>query len=228
LLRWKKGGTRRALTYEQLETCLMLYWRRVHGDSEHRDQKKASEVTFSAVATKTNSKIKCHRCGQRGHIRKECPAGNKEKVKRKGTASKFGRCDKTGHCADNCWFDPDNKHNRPEWLREKLDKESNKELSNVGTDAKFEVICLGCGVQRQELGMQMFPKALRLLNDPNIWIGDTGASVDMTPYAEGLTDTCPRDISVHVGNDEYTAATHCGRLPMTELNYTVRCSLKCT
>jgi Zinc knuckle len=30
---------------------------------------------------------------------------------------------------------------------------------------------------------QLFPKALKLLSDPNIWIGDTGASVDMTPAA---------------------------------------------
>jgi hypothetical protein len=28
---------------------------------------------------------------------------------------------------------------------------------------------------------QQFPKALQLLTDPNIFIGDTGASVDMTP-----------------------------------------------
>jgi hypothetical protein len=40
----------------------------------------------------------------------------------------------------------------------------------------------------------------------------------MTPHAEGLTDTCPSDISVHAGNDEYTAATHCGRLPVTLCN----------
>jgi hypothetical protein len=42
-----------------------------------------------------------------------------------------------------------------------------------------------------------------LLSDPNIWIGDTGASVDMTPHPEGLIDTHPSDISVHVGNSKF-------------------------
>jgi hypothetical protein len=59
---------KKAITNEQLETCLMSYWRREHGDFEHRDQKRASEFTFSAVATKPNTRIKCHRCGQRGHV----------------------------------------------------------------------------------------------------------------------------------------------------------------
>jgi hypothetical protein len=57
---------------------------------------------------------------------------------------------------------------------------------------------------------QMFPKAMKLLADPNIWIGDTGASVDVTPVAEGLTDSRPCNISLHVGNNEHTAATHNG------------------
>jgi hypothetical protein len=49
---------------------------------------------------------------------------------------------------------------------------------------------------------QMFFKVKQLLPDPNIWIGDTGASVDMTPASEGLTNTRPCGVSVHVGNNE--------------------------
>jgi hypothetical protein len=47
---------------------------------------------------------------------------------------------------------------------------------------------------------QEFPKALQLLNDPNIFIGDTGASVDMIPNKWCLTDSKPCDMTVHVGN----------------------------
>jgi hypothetical protein len=60
---------------------------------------------------------------------------------------------------------------------------------------------------------QEFPKALQLLNDPNIFIGDTGASVDMTPNKSCLTDSKTCDMTVHVGNSEHTSATHSGRLP---------------
>jgi hypothetical protein len=61
----------------------------------------------------------------------------------------------------------------------------------------------------------MFPKVMQLLSDPNIWIGDTGASVDMIPASEGLTNTRPCGISVHVGNNEHTAANHSGSLSVT-------------
>jgi hypothetical protein len=67
---------------------------------------------------------------------------------------------------------------------------------------------------------QMFPKVLHLLSDPNIWIGDTEASVDMIPVSEGLTDTRPCGISVHVGNNEHTAATHSGTMSVTLCNNT--------
>jgi hypothetical protein len=53
-----------------------------------------------------------------------------------------------------------------------------------------------------------------LLSDSNIWIRDTGASVVMTPYPEGPTDTRPSDTSVHVGNNAFTSATPSGKLPV--------------
>jgi hypothetical protein len=36
------------------------------------------------------------------------------------------------------------------------------------------------------VGME-FPDSMRLLNDPNIWIGDTAASVHTSPYQHGMT-----------------------------------------
>jgi hypothetical protein len=63
--------------------------------------------------------------------------------------------------------------------------------------------------------VQMFPVVLQLLPDPIIWIGDAGASVDMTPVSEGLTNARPCVISVHVGNNEHTVATHSGTLSVT-------------
>jgi hypothetical protein len=62
---------------------------------------------------------------------------------------------------------------------------------------------------------QMFPKVMKLLSDPIKWIGDTWASVDMTPVSDGLTDTRPCGISVHVGSNEHTAATHSETLSVT-------------
>jgi hypothetical protein len=99
-------------------------------------------------------------------------------------------------------------------LQEKIKKAGTGESSNVMADEKFEVLFVCCEIKSPELNIQLFPKVLRLLSDPNIWIGDTGASVNMTPYPEGLIDTHPSDISVHVGNNSYTPATLCGKLPV--------------
>jgi hypothetical protein len=64
----------------------------------------------------------------------------------------------------------------------------------------------------------MFPKVMKLLSDPSIWIADTGASEDMTPASEGLTKSRPCDISLRVGNGEHTAAKHSGSLSVTVCN----------
>jgi hypothetical protein len=207
---------RKPLTFDQVETCLMSYWRRVYGEFGPQDHKKNSQVTFSAVAStpKTNPRFRCFNCGKPGHSIKDCPRGKKGKGARKKTDSKCGRCGRVGHATSSCWHDPDNASKRPAWLQEKIKKAGTGESSNVMADEKFEVLFVCCEIESPELNMQLFPKVLRLLSDPNIWIGDTGASVDMTPYPEGLIDTHPSDISVHVGNNSYTPATLCGKLPV--------------
>jgi hypothetical protein len=70
-------------------------------------------------------------------------------------------------------------------------------------------------ISLQMICAQRFPVALKLRSDANVWIGNTGASVDMMLVTEGLTSTRPCLISVHVGNSHHTAATHCGPLSVT-------------
>jgi hypothetical protein len=47
-----------------------------------------------------------------------------------------------------------------------------------------------------------FPDSMRLLNDPNIWIGDTVASVHTSPYQHGMTPegNAVKNGSITVGN----------------------------
>jgi hypothetical protein len=122
--------------------------------------------------------------------------------------------------------------------------ESNQEVADVGA-AKFEVLCCSVCAEDNDLTVddlleddvrapgytqdiciqplevclegndQLFPRSLKLLTDPNIWIGDSGASVDMTPTSDGLDTTKPCSITVHVGNNQHTAATLSGTLSLT-------------
>jgi hypothetical protein len=51
------------------------------------------------------------------------------------------------------------------------------------------------------IGMEL-PDSMRLLNDPNIWIGDTSASVHTSPYQHGMTPegNTVKNGSITVGN----------------------------
>jgi hypothetical protein len=51
------------------------------------------------------------------------------------------------------------------------------------------------------VGME-FPDRMRLINDPNIWIGDTAASVHTSPYQHGMTPegNTVKNGSIAVGN----------------------------
>lgn len=54
---------------------------------------------------------------------------------------------------------------------------TNKPIDYDANKDKGEVVLVG----------MEFPDNMRLLNDPNIWIGDTAASVHTSPYQHGMT-----------------------------------------
>jgi hypothetical protein len=60
-----------------------------------------------------------------------------------------------------------------------------------------------------------FPKTQLLLNDPNVWIGDTGASVHMTPHKIGMMNLreATKNDYVTIGNGKTEAATNIGDIP---------------
>ena len=59
------------------------------------------------------------------------------------------------------------------------DREQGHVSVNDGRAIKKEVLLYGQGLT--------FPKKSQLLNDPNLWIADSGASVHSTPRSQGLT-----------------------------------------
>jgi hypothetical protein len=69
---------------------------------------------------------------------------------------------------------------------------TNKPIDYDANKDKGEVVLVGMD----------FPYSTRLLNDPNIWIGDTAASVHTSPYQHGMTPegNTVKNGSVMVGN----------------------------
>jgi hypothetical protein len=75
-----------------------------------------------------------------------------------------------------------NKGKRPEWFDpEKYCWKKEIEVSNV-------VVSHSRGGLELLLMAMSFPKALDLLDDPNVWIADTATSCDSTPHSKGAVN----------------------------------------
>ena len=68
--------------------------------------------------------------------------------------------------------------------------------------------------EKQEVGsMSMtFPNNQKVLNDPGFWVADTGASVHMTPYKQGVYDIKKSDTKISMGNKHEVSSTEIGKL----------------
>ena len=60
----------------------------------------------------------------------------------------------------------------------------------------------------------MFPDSYDLLQTPEIWIGDTAATTDMTPNRKGMTEVSrpPGDVHVVMGNKQVEKSTAVGSI----------------
>ena len=58
----------------------------------------------------------------------------------------------------------------------------------------------------------MFPDSYDLLQMPEIWIGDTAATTDMTPHQMGMTEVASPQDNIHVvmGNKQVERSTTVG------------------
>ena len=63
----------------------------------------------------------------------------------------------------------------------------------------------------------MFPDSYDLLQTPEIWIGDTAATTDMTPHRKGMTELSKpsSDVNVVMGNKQVEKSTAIGSISST-------------
>ena len=77
-----------------------------------------------------------------------------------------------------CFDDPKNADKVPTWYTRKRAKNVKTETGMITPD--YDVVLMA-----GDIG---FLPSMKLLSDPNVWIADTGASVDSTTYAVGCKD----------------------------------------
>jgi hypothetical protein len=99
---------------------------------------------------------------------------NRKNYKFKGNCNNWG---KEWHTKATCWMLPSNANKRPAWFKPRNDgNETGATAKETGNKAEY------------------FPTAIELLKDtkfldnPNVWIGNTGASKRTTPHQSGMHD----------------------------------------
>jgi hypothetical protein len=182
-----------------------------YGELLYRDDTETDEGEEIGL-TSTDSQITCYRCKKRGHKAYQCPDKPKggghanyntnNKSKEKKFTGKCNRCGKQGHRQEDCWEDDRNGNKRPKNYRK---SSGPSEVNNV------EVVLSGLCKDQHQYEMAMiehqtveFPQDFDMLFDPNVWIADTGAGADSTPYLEGATKIRPavEGDGVVVGNGQ--------------------------
>jgi hypothetical protein len=109
-------------------------------------------------------------------------------------------CGREGHPEDKCWMLDKNKGKRPEWFDpEKYCRKREQEVSNAAVSRSkggFELLLMAMS----------FPKALELLNDPNVWIANTAALCDSTPHSRGAENVRKGNCGVIFGDGKNNEA----------------------
>ena len=180
------------LKLQDLEEAMSQYWRQ-SGNSMRKTNEDDYEVGLSAF------KGKCYKCQKFGHKASDC----KTKIKFKGNCS---NCGKQGHKAVDCWEKEENKDKRPKGFKPQREKAA-AATDSGDTDSRVEFLLYGS----PELS---FPDVQELLDDPNVWIGDTAATVDMTPYKEGMTNLriASKDDGIAMGNGQIVKTIEIGEI----------------
>jgi hypothetical protein len=158
-----------AIELDDLESAMVQHYRMTMNNKTKKEVAEGFETNFAATDQENKKN------NQNGQSYK----GNNKKKK-----SSCFICGKDGHLVQECWDNPSNASTRPKWYKPKKKEGNNGNEVNAVLIAKknedYEVIFC--------IMSQAFPDTLALLSNPNIWIADSLATADMTPYQKGMYD----------------------------------------
>jgi hypothetical protein len=196
-----------SLKIDDLEAVMGQYWRQTHSPID----KGGKELDDTEIVLTTFDGY-CFICKKKGHKADKCTekkSGDKTSKRYNGSSSRpkmiCYNCQKPGHMSKDCWLKEENKHKRPSRYKSTGSGEQGTAATD-GTGSKVEF--LFCSMS--------FPTDQQILNDPNVWIGDTGATVHMTPYQNGITNIRKgsKNDAVTMGNKQVEEATLIADIPM--------------
>ena len=168
-----------ALTLQNLKDAMGEYWRLEHEEHFNSTEEKSGKNS-EIVLTAFNGR--CNKCGKIGHKAAECRSRKQSNGGGGNNSKKCDGCGKTGHTKADCWQDDKNKSKRPPWFKKQGASSAEHGAAAVDNDVEY----LLCGLVEEEVDkMELeFPSTQELLTNPNVWIGDTGATVHNTAHSE--------------------------------------------
>jgi hypothetical protein len=107
-----------------------------------------------------------------------------------------------------CWELPQNANNRPKNWTSRKGTESASIAWDRDTGPTVELLLSNIDDEPST-----FPLKQDMLRQPDIWIGDTAATVHMTPHEEGLINVKKTKGGITVGNGEVMVANRIGDIP---------------
>jgi hypothetical protein len=190
------------LTLEDLRSCMNdLYRTR---SSKSTTDPNQIEVSLAAHQMKFNGV--CGYCEKTGHSEEKCWHKNANRNKNK-TLRPCIHCGGK-HMDFKCWELPSNANKRPKNWKSKIGEEA----ANIAHDgrASTDVELL---LSNMDEHLNYGQNDESLLMDPNIWIGDSAASVHMSPHEEGMTNKKKIRGEITVGNGEVIVTKLSGDIP---------------